>query len=80
MHYKDENITIKGFDLLKYRVPVDQIKNITPFYEESLIIWYSIDPIYNYKNNNVIRVPLIQHVIAFDVINGIVLLRFWQLK
>ena len=50
-YYKDENITIKGFDLLKYRVPVDQIKNITPFYEESLIIWYSIDPIYNYKNN-----------------------------
>ena len=36
--------------------------------------------LYNYKNNNVIRVPLIQHVIAFDVINGIVLLRFWQLK
>ena len=36
--------------------------------------------LYNYKNNNVIRVPLIQHVIAFDVINGIVLLRFWQLN
>ena len=36
--------------------------------------------LYNYKNNNVIRVPLIQHVIAFDVTNGIVLLHFWQFK
>ena len=48
---KDKNITIKGFDLLKYRIPVEQIKNITPFYKESLIIWYSIDPMCNYKTN-----------------------------
>ena len=27
------------------------MKNITSFYEESLIILYSMDPIYNYKNN-----------------------------
>ena len=42
-YYKDENITIKGFDLLKYRVPLEKIKKITPFYAESLIIWYSIN-------------------------------------
>ena len=49
-YYKDENITIKGFDLLKYRVPLEKIKKITPFYAESLIIWYSVDPKYNFKN------------------------------
>ena len=47
-YYKDENITIKGFDLLKYRVPLEKVKKITPFYAESLTLSYSIDPTYNF--------------------------------
>ena len=48
--YKDVNITVKGFDLLKYRIPIELINNITPFYTVALNIWYSIEPIYFYKD------------------------------
>ena len=39
----------KSLGYYKMKVPVDQIKNITNFYDDSLITWYCINPIYNYK-------------------------------
>ena len=40
-YYKDENITIKSFDLLKYRVPVDQIKLLPRLILINLIFYFN---------------------------------------
>ena len=52
---KTKTLRIKGCDLLKYRVPLEKIKKMAPFYAEYLIIWYSIDPTYNFENKTDFR-------------------------